>query len=422
ARAQMDGGTAPTPEQQRMLAAATEALPHVREAEARMQAAGAALKADRAGAAADEAERAVQALARAIERFAGLREVIEVAHATQEELVALLAPPGAAASQPAARRPEPTPAERERRLQEGVAQNVERLTRLGPLLAEEGAKVAAKAPPAADGGVPGQDPQAAVKARFELAEKLRGQALAAERALAALLGRGAAAKPADARARAAEAQQHLAELRRLFFSIIEHLKELHRNQGETHDATAAAHGAEETSRAAKVGPLADFQERHARLGEALAQALAEQADQAGQAGGPGGPQGEAQMKALREAAPEVRSAATEMRTAAAGLAEARTKLQSASYDLEPTLKSQTKAMEHLENAIRLLEPPKQQQQQQQQQKQQKQQQQQGDDDEKKVSRRQAERRLQAIRDREAQRDRDRRERERLRPEPVEKDW
>ena len=91
-------------------------------------------------------------------------------------------------------------------------------------------------------------------------------------------------------------------------------------------------------------------------------------------------------------------------------------------DLEPILEHQRLAMEHLENAIRLLEPQQDQQQPQDQSGSEQQQQQSQAEDEEQVTQRQAERRLQALRDREAERERQRRERRRIEPEPVEKDW
>ena len=102
-----------------------------------------------------------------------------------------------------------------------------------------------------------------------------------------------------------------------------------------------------------------------------------------------------------------------MLDAGAVLGEARAQAGTVSYSLEPGLEHQTKALEHLENAIRILEPPQEQQDQDQDQQEQQQDQ---------VSQQQAQRRLQAIRDREAQRERERKNQQRSQPDPVEKDW
>ena len=95
-----------------------------------------------------------------------------------------------------------------------------------------------------------------------------------------------------------------------------------------------------------------------------------------------------------------------------GTTAARDSASAEAADLEPTLEHQLAAMEHLENAIHLLEPPSQQPQDEQEQQQQ---------PEEQISQRQAERRLQEIREREAERQR-RREQQRTERDPVEKDW
>ena len=137
--------------------------------------------------------------------------------------------------------------------------------------------------------------------------------------------------------------------------------------------------------------------------------------------GSGDPQAEQAAKALGEAAVETRAASGQMNDAAIFLDEARETTGAEPYDLEPILEHQRLAMEHLENAIRLLEPQQQQQQPEDQSGGQQQEPSQGEDEEQ-VTQRQADRRLQAIRDREAERQRQRRERRHIEPEPVEKDW
>ena len=111
-----------------------------------------------------------------------------------------------------------------------------------------------------------------------------------------------------------------------------------------------------------------------------------------------------------------------MHGAQAVIADALQRAASMSPDLEPALGDQSAAMEHVESAIRLLQPP--------------QEGESGDEsqpasageqgmepsaeDSERMSQRQALRRLQAIRDRDAQRQRERQQGGR--PEPVEKDW
>src|SRR5262249_48881529 len=84
---------------------------------------------------------------------------------------------------------------------------------------------------------------------------------------------------------AEEARASIEELRRLFYSIIEHLKELLRDQTETHDRASSAQAQkDEAEKARRLGPLAEAQAGHATKGQAIAEALAAQADQAGAAG------------------------------------------------------------------------------------------------------------------------------------------
>ena len=200
-------------------------------------------------------------------------------------------------------------------------------------------------------------------------------------------------------------------------SIVEHLKELLRNQGETLDRTNTAQAQrEEAERRRRAGPLVGEEDKHAELGKALAEALAAQADQAANAKEPAAKQAQ---KPLSEVAEEVRKAHAAMQQAATLLKPtgrrrtAQRAGQSMPLDLEPAMEQEKGAMAHLEAAIRILEPPQQKPQQNENQKSQPEQQQQ-------LSQEQAARRLQAIREREAER-----QRKRQQPgnnEPVEKDW
>ena len=112
-----------------------------------------------------------------------------------------------------------------------------------------------------------------------------------------------------------------------------------------------------------------------------------------------------------------------MRGAAATVSAAAEAARSMSPHLEPVLADQVAAIGHIENAIRLLRPPSPEDQnaggEQQQQQQQKEAAQ--PEPAEQMSRRQALQRLQAVRDREAERQR-RRQRDPAPPEPVEKDW
>ena len=213
---------------------------------------------------------------------------------------------------------------------------------------------------------------------------------------------------------------------------MEHLQALLAEQTGTHDRTATLQFESQVDELVpELGLVGERQGGHATLADALGEALAQQArtpspggmppDEADAPGSPGAEQAAAAAEAAAEAAGEVRAAAGRMHAAGAVIDDAVERAASMSPDLEPALADQRAAIEHVENAIRLLQPP-----------------QEGDgggetqqtgaqgaqaqqqDDSERMSQRQALRRLQAIRDRDAQRQRERREAGR--PEPVEKDW
>ncbi len=412
------------PQTERMLAAAREAVPHLEIAAAAMTSSSTALAADQLQTALAEQGSAIDAMLRAIERFAAVRELIELAYRDQSLVVALLTPPDEEGA------PEELKSlsteERIEQVRERSGRNRERLERLQPMLLEERTRLeqelagAGGMQPGAGGADPATEQQlaaeraqqqVAIEERFELAEELRQKTADTIDTLDQALARVATGKrdaAGDAVAAAIEGQEALEELRRLFFSVVEHLKELLRNQTETHDATANLQATDDVAtRAEELGPLTEQQQRHLGVAGQLAEALAEQADAAAQSQGGQG------AEELAGAAAEVRGAGGEMWDSVGLLTAARDSASAEAADLEPALEHQLQAMEHLETAIRLLEPPSQQQQQQEQQQQQQ--------PEEEISQRQAERRLQAIREREAERQR-RREQQRTERDPVEKDW
>ena len=414
----------------RMLRAVAAATPILADGLGAMRAAIAALEAGEAGAAVPDQERAVRALGDAIEQFAGVRDLIELAYAGQQGVIGLLTPdedsPVATLST----------TERAAAIAEIADANTSRLTRLEGLLEEEVAAAAQAQPDDASQG----DPEDAEKARvaeaqrYALAEELRGKAQDGLSDLTAEVARLAAGAGDVDRARTAAGTSldALSELRRLFFTIVEHLRELHADQTETHDATATLQFEGSADAAADLpgdlGYTGERQSAHAVLADALAAALAEQADAAAsaqtvdsppQAGGDAGSGDPAER--LAEAAAEVRKAGGRMQSAAAALADAVGRAANMTPELEPALGDQTAAIEHLENALRALSPPNQDQSGEDSGGQQQQAQAQPQQSEEEMSQRQALRRLQAIRDREAERQR-RRQQDEAAAQPVEKDW
>lgn len=412
-------------ESDRTLQAVLEATPILTRGLAAMRDAIAALEGADAAAATASEDRALQALAQAVERFAGVKELVELAFASQQRITALLDPDaeGASAALDGAERAEAIFALGE--------ENRQRLDRLRPLLEEEAASAAAGSDEASD-----EQARQAAEQRAEQAETLRAQAA---ESLATLLGEverisGATAPPTNARVAAQDGLDALDALRRLFFSIAEHIRALHAEQAETHDRTATLQFESSADAMAdlpaSLGLAAQRQSGHAQLGDALADALARQADAAAASSAAAAPDAEeatadaAAGERLTEAAAEVRKAGGRMHSAGAALGGAAERAGAMSPELEPALADQLAALDHLQNALRALSPPNQEQNQSDQQQpsgEQQQQRQQHAGEEEQMSQRQALQRLQAIRDREAER-RQRRNEQAMQQAPVEKDW
>ena len=405
------GSTAAEPQQQKAVQAAQSALPHLQTATAAMADARSALSARQLAVALEHESQAVRDLHRAIERFAGVRDLIELAFADQMRVVQLLTPPD-----DPGQLAELSAAERTRMVAEAVDGNRNRLERLAGLLQDE--RLAAEARARQNANAQADPSQLeAIGARYSRAEELRTLAAGALQSLGeqlATLAHGA--DTANVLAPAETTLGHLEELRRLFFSLIEHLNALLSEQSETHDQTATLQFEVATDRLAPELDLASRrQTRHAATGDSLVRALAQQADAASAS-----ENSQAQQSSgnLAEAANEMRAATGQMQSAGAVMADALQHAAAMSPDLEPALTGQLAAIEHIENAIALLRPPEQQNPGEQQEQNQRPAQPSQDQQ---LSQRQALRRLQSIRDREAQRQRQR-ERAASQPEPVEKDW
>ena len=405
--------------------------------------------------------KALQSLAAARERFLDLQRLIELLYQDEKRVETAIT---ADDKRSDAELGEYAPLARD--LQRG---NVERGGRVARALEEETARAASQeaqatqaaqagnaggaapgtAPGAAGaGGAPGQPDaaQAAQAAQQAQAEKQRLD-LAATYLTAARGALDHAATQLDDVARKAEAgapsQQdwtqarqsvgeavtRIEDLRRLFFSVIEHLKELARRQVELGDQT------EEVSQLASASPDRDVTDKSGPLGARqqtlsdtatpIAEALREQSTQPP-------PQGQDPQQApqdlpqrLAQAADHVDTARSEMDGATQGLA-----INPAPF--ADVRGHQNTAIQELAAAIELLQPPQQDQQQQdqqqqQQQDQQQQQQQQGGGNAQQQKQEQEEQAdpaqlLQGIRDREAQRRADRDRKAKQGYDPVEKDW
>jgi hypothetical protein len=312
-------------QQKKLLERVKVALPHVIEASAAMDRAHGKLI-DKKMADAVVAERdSLVALAKAIEQFADLKQTIDIASETQKQIVSFLTQKTNAAD-----------------TKDAVTANVGRMSRIKELIADE---AAAPADPKAD-----PKEAEAKKQQLTQAETLRADA---EKLIGQLDGAIKANKDPLTPAKAADAK--LDELRRLFFSVIEHLQDLIRQQGETRDQTSQAHTQTDDERAPKLPGLLTRQDQHGQLAKAITDALAAQADAASKAQQP---EAQQQGKNMAAAADEVRLAQNDMADAKRTLDKATTTTNQ-SVSLEPALKSQASALEHLMNALKLLQPPQQ---------------------------------------------------------------
>ncbi|HEY0253750.1 MAG TPA: hypothetical protein VGC41_19600 [Kofleriaceae bacterium] len=338
------------PEEAKLIQQFAQALPFVTEAVAEMNGAHDSLIATHLDDAVTKQRAALTALARAIEYFADLKQTVDLAYGSQQQLVGLLGPE--AAKVPAA--------ERAQDASEALSANTTRMGRIKELIAEEQQKLDAQAkqldqpPPAAGSGQQPPDPKQieAMKQQVQQqkqmlngAEVLRADA---EKSIGELAGAIKANKEPLVPAKAGE--KKLDDLRKLFFSVIEHLQQLLRDQNETKDQTSQANTEDDFTRGPKLPGLATKENEHSEMAKAITDALGKQADAAQK-------QQPDEAKKFAAAAEEVRQAIGDMGDAHGTLDKAATAKQSVSLD--PSVKSEQKAIDHLEAALKILQPPQQ---------------------------------------------------------------
>jgi len=360
-----DNGEPPkmTEEQAKELERFTRATPFVTEASAAMERAQHQLADGKLDDAGGTEREAVIAIGEAVEEFADLKQTIELATNTQKELTALVTP-GATQLEPK---------ERAEQAKQDLARNLARLPKIKTLLAEQAAKIdaeqkqaeqkaAAPAQGAQGSGTPPPPSPEDLKKHFDelrqqlaAAEPLRADA---EKAIAEL--ETAIAKNTDPLAPSKTAQAKLEELRELFFDLIEHLQDLIRKQGETRDQTTTANADDDFTRAPKLPGLVTREDEHAQMAKAIHDVLAKQADAAGKTAGAQPPGPHAQQgpdpKTLASAASEVQLAQNSMADAKTGLGKAQAATNQ-SVSLKPAVDAEAKAIEHLQAALKLLQPP-----------------------------------------------------------------
>jgi len=489
------GDPAGSPEQQAQLRRRLEAAtPLIGEAREAFQGALADLEAERLNKALESQRRGIAKLVAAREYFLDLKRLVELLYQDQQSVAALVTPGREAVGKEALASdaepgdedstPDESAADRlkyllvARELQTGNRERLQRvsaaiLDRLGAVLdAEEKAKAApagdAQAtttpqPPAPAVPAP-PDPAAlaAERQRLEQADALRvGIEKAMQQALADLVAAEAAAEknlpatdPAladamdQARQSVGDTLSRVEALWRLFFSVVDHLRETLRRQIDLGDRTeetsvlAATEPAEEIAH--RLGPIAPEQTALAETAGSIAEALAQQAEQ------PVPPPPEAQedppQEAPQEQAAQAQEQQTRLRQAADQVTSARDHMDQAAEAIaaeppafEAVRDHQGRAVEALTAALAALRPPQGQERQQGQQQQPDRQDQEGQKRQERQEESQqagqgqpdpepqpvpgdAGQLLQGVRDREAQR-REARARQRQRGyEPVERDW
>ncbi|NRA06834.1 MAG: VWA domain-containing protein [Myxococcales bacterium] len=324
-------------EAEALWAAIERAAPLVSRARDRCRDATAALQARTSAEAVPLQREALQALADARELFLDLRGLVEATYAAQVLIESLLV------GQEEALLHEARPA-----LAEAQRSNLARGERLAELLAREREAAAAAAA--------GEEPAAGAETdleRLDLAARLLPLAVGAMRDAHDIMD--AEAAPTDyapARSAARDARERLATLRRLFFSIVEHVREAAERQlalaDRSRDAEALwSRGDAEGSE--RVGELAAAQASLADRTLILANEIGEQSAEALRAEDPAA---EESATRLREAAEQILLAEGAMR----GAHDALTREPAAFPEVAS---GQQAALSSLARALALLEPPQQ---------------------------------------------------------------
>lgn len=422
-------------ERERLMRRVAEATPLVERGIESFQDALISLDAGANGDAATEQVAGVQALAEARERFVDLRGLIELSYSDQERLQGVLDPDtGDAVDTSAVAREleerdltEYLPA-----LGELQERNLARSERIAGLIDE-----ARESLPLPDVSEDEGEPDTSELQRLDLADQIL---LLTQSAMAGVVEGLQLAPTPDAPTpwRSAivpgkQAVKGLDNLRRLFFSLIEHLRQTARDQQELNDETEKVSALPGDDPANRIGPLVPRQAGLAKIAGEIAMTLEEQSREqpleSAQGNAPGGEEAAAEeSERLRRAAELTLQAQIDME--AVGVA-----FDADTPDLAGARERQDSALEYLAKALEALKPPEQEgdqdQQQEQQQEQEQDEQQEQDQQEQEQQAAEEERQdeasasnelLQEVRDREAQRQRERARRQQRNRETVEKDW
>ena len=359
----------------------------------------------------EQLRRGITALIEARERFLGLRGLIETTYADERALEQVLV-----GATPEARKlmEQAGALAKAREVQE---HNAGRGVRLEKLLEAEGRKL--DAPPDPATAAPLDDAaRTKERERLRLAGELLGNARREMDAATKGLGKSADA----ARAPVGRAVAALDALRRLFFTLVEQLKDTAQRQQELADATQDALAIPTGDLAPGLGPLAPRQDALARTADAIAGALDQQARAAGGV--------QAEEPDAAETSRKLLQAGEQVAIATGAMEQAVKGMNAAPPTLAPVRAEQDRALESLGRALALLAPPQQPPPDGDQQQDQQQPQEGGGESEPQGAQEQAQSEqqtdpqqlLQGVRDREAQRRREQAQRRRAGYESVEQDW
>ena len=441
------------PETLQFLERVREAAPFVKRAQEDFELSGEALQDSKPQNAYEKQVAALQALAEARERFLELRGLIELAYADEKQIQAIVS-----ASEEQA-------AEETHGLYPLAAQaqikNIDRGRRLGALIADQLGKIPEEMGPPTAQQSRSDQPQDAQQQQLQMAQHLLDLAVsemyrASDYLQSKVDVQAVEPMPSrpesetddvppsgpekvepdrieleDGKAAVDQAVEHLQGLRRLFYSIVEHLRETAERQAELNDETEATRTLNQDQPASeRLGPFVSRQRDLANISGEIANALHAQAQQE-----PPPAADPNSNTPLQQQAHDAQAMTRQFEQAAELVDQASEKMQTVIENMdveepgfEEIRKDQDEAFNKLIEALALLQPPQQQQQPDQQQEQQ---QQQGEDEQEQEQEDQQNeqqnvdprRLLQAVRDREAQRRREKaKQQQPAGYSAVDKDW
>ena len=428
-----DGPDQEDSDREYLLTTLREAEPHIHQARDAFKTATEALSSQRDEEAFEAESRATAQLIKARELFLDIRGLIEVLHADQKRVQTLIAALEQGIADEDASIEEYLPL-----LGQSQTMNIHRGQRLDRLLDRQLSGLDVQPAPNESNGQEETD-TATQRQQFELAKHLLSLVMQSfgdvEQATQDL-------KEDDSdsqrlRRHVDQSVEHIESLRRLFFSIVEHLRETARRQVELSDETRDVSAlTDESELQASVAPLSIRQMELSRISQQIAESLKQQAEQSPPATGtsetPGmgaGPPVGPTDANHASAAPRLLQASQRVDEATHVMDQAADEMVAETLDLKVAQEHQATAVQKLAEALELLapQPPPQQNQPPQDQQQEQQQQESGSENEEQTQSPSAQQLdmaslLQAVRDREAQRQRQKRMRQPSEYAPVEKDW